>query len=62
MTTTVSMATVSPSRSLGAVRTTGQDELPLPPGVWLEAPLWLLAGVEDEEEISFEPNIWRGID
>lgn len=61
MTTTVPMATVSPSRFLSA-RTTGEDELPLPPGVWLEAPLWLLAGVEDEEEISFEPNIWRGID
>lgn len=61
MTTTVSMPTVSPSRSLGA-RATGEDELPLPPGVWLEAPLWLLAGVEDEEETSFEPNIWRGID
>jgi hypothetical protein len=61
MTTTVPMATASPSRSLSE-RTTGQDELPLPPGVWLEAPLWLLAGVEDEEEISFEPNIWRGID
>lgn len=28
----------------------------------LDAPLWLLAGVEDEEEISFEPHIWRGID
>ena len=28
----------------------------------LEAPLWLLAGVEDEDEISFEPHIWRGID
>lgn len=41
---------------------TGGDELPLPPGVFLDAPLWLLAGVEDEEETSFEPNIWRGID
>lgn len=38
------------------------SELPLPTGVGLEAPLWLLAGVEDEEETSFEPNIWRGID
>lgn len=28
----------------------------------LEAPLWLLAGVENEEEVSFEPHIWRGID
>lgn len=61
MTTTVPMAAVSPNRSLG-VRTTGEDELPLPPGVWLEAPLWPLAGVEYEEEVSFEPNIWRGID
>lgn len=34
------------------------EELSLP----LEAPLWLLAGVEDEEEPSFEPHIWRGID
>lgn len=61
MTTTVFMPTVSPSRPQSA-RATGEDELPLPPGVWLEAPLWLLAGVEDEEESSFEPNIWRGID
>ncbi|WP_314172810.1 hypothetical protein [Streptomyces winkii] len=61
MTTTVPMATVAPSRTLSA-RTAGEDELPLPPGVWLEAPLWLLAGVENEEETSHEPNIWRGID
>lgn len=61
MITTVPAATVPPSRSLGA-RTVSEDELPLPDGVWLEAPLWLLAGVESEEEISFEPHIWRGID
>lgn len=61
MTTTVPMATASPSRSLSE-RTTVEAELPLPPGAWLEAPLWLLAGVEHEEEISVEPNIWRGID
>ncbi|MCH6159710.1 hypothetical protein [Streptomyces marispadix] len=61
MTMTVPMATASPSGSPSEV-VTGEDELPLPPGVWLEAPLWLLAGVEDEEETSFEPNIWRGID
>ncbi|RAJ65560.1 hypothetical protein K378_03177 [Streptomyces sp. Amel2xB2] len=61
MTTTVPMATLAPSRPL-STHATGEDELPLPPGVWLEAPLWLLAGVEDEEELSFEPNIWRGID
>ncbi|MFC4497376.1 hypothetical protein ACFPA8_24910 [Streptomyces ovatisporus] len=34
------------------------EELSLP----LEAPLWLLAGVDDEEEPGFEPHIWRGID
>jgi hypothetical protein len=39
-------------------RTLINEELSLP----LEAPLWLLAGVEDEEETSFEPHIWRGID
>lgn len=41
---------------------TDGNEPPLPSDVWLEAPPWLLAGVEDEEESSFEPNIWRGID
>ncbi|SCK23772.1 hypothetical protein [Streptomyces sp. WMMB 322] len=62
MTTTVPTIAVAPSRSLSDRMTTEGNELPLPPGVWLEAPLWLLAGVEDEEETSFEPNIWRGID
>jgi hypothetical protein len=62
MTTTVPMATASPSRSLGDRTAAGEYGLPLPPDVWFEAPLWLLAGVEDEEEISLEPNIWRGID
>lgn len=27
-----------------------------------EAPLWLLAGAEDEDEAGYEPHIWRGID
>lgn len=62
MTTTVPMAAAAPSRSLGERTTAGESGLPLPPGVWLEAPLWLLAGVEDEDEFGSEPNIWRGID
>ncbi|MGH3312136.1 MAG: hypothetical protein ACRDP3_16375 [Streptomyces sp.] len=33
-------------------------ETPVPLG----APLWLLAGVEDEDEIGRETHIWRGID
>jgi hypothetical protein len=55
------MTTTVPTRSLRE-RTTGEEESSLPPGVWLEAPPWLLAGVEDEEQIGVEPHIWRGID
>jgi hypothetical protein len=51
------MTTTMPSRS-PREHALLQEELSLP----LEAPLWLLAGVEDEEEDSFEPHIWRGID
>ncbi|HWM38352.1 MAG TPA: hypothetical protein VNS49_14670 [Streptomyces sp.] len=51
------MTTTMPSRSPGE-RILIEEESTLP----LEAPLWLLAGVEHEDEISFEPHIWRGID
>lgn len=51
------MTTTLPSRS-SVEHVLLEKELSLP----LEAPLWLLAGVEDEEQISFEPHIWRGID
>jgi hypothetical protein len=55
------VAAVSPSRPFDG-RAGAGSELPLPPGAWLEAPLWLLAGVEDDEITGAEPHIWRGID
>jgi len=42
-------------RAAGDEESTWRPEAP-------DAPLWLLAGVEDEDVTRFEPHIWRGID